>query len=308
MESRVPLQRVHFFEMVAQDMFTRYLRSALVYISNVLFEKIAFLVPFRYRKGLILSIVELLIEYNYLRKHEATYSEYYYGIKRVSQNHNLDPTMTRLGSLKTLIVASLIPILKLHLDNYFTSLKMNANAENTGRMKKIFLKIYPFVNMAWESINFVYSIKYLLDPKSKFYSVLYHILKQEVTKIDEENLENQTRSSMLMDMWKKYFVFFIYLATKFIEWYFDSDRRRNEIIKSNENISVDPPFKEEDNSQTLKNICPICNKKISFPSCLDVCGYVFCQACIIDYVKRHYRCPITHLPCDINNIHKIYDE
>jgi len=305
MESRVPLQRVHFFEMVAQEKFTKYLRSALLYVSNVFFDKLPFLVPLRYHKGLILSIVELLIEYTYLRKNESTYSEYFYSIKRVSQNHDTDPTISKSGTLKTLILVSLLPIAKQYIDNYFNKKKIEIQEGNQSLAIKLFLRIYPFVNMAYECLSFLYNIRYLLQPKSKYFSPIYHLLKHEVTKIDEENTTTPGKYGFLLDTLKKYFVFFLFLLTKFFEWYFDTDRRRAEVIQSHESVEIDPPFK--DDKAILKNICPICHKIIKFPSCLDVSGYVFCQTCIIDYVKKHLKCPMTNLQCDINNVHKIYD-
>ena len=162
--------------------------------------------------------------------------------------------------------------------------------------------------MVYACINFGYNAKYLLNSDSKYYNFLYRILKQEVVKQDEEEDDRaKSLKNMIIDLIKRYFVFFLFLMIKFIEWYYNNNRRRDEIIEKQQYVHVNPPF-EQDEQKEMINICPICRKKINLPSCLDVSGYVFCQICIIDYVKKAKKCPITGLDCDLNNIHKIYDQ
>jgi hypothetical protein len=153
-------------------------------------------------------------------------------------------------------------------------------------------------------INFTYSAKYLLDPNAKYYSVLYHILGHSVGQIQEEE-PTKGRFGFIVDFAKKYFVFALYLGTKFLEWYFDSGRRKNEILEKDLE-HIDPPFAVETH-QAKVNICPLCQKTINIHCCLDTCGYVFCQICVYDFVQKHGKCPITNIECDVNNIHKLFE-
>ncbi len=52
--------------------------------------------------------------------------------------------------------------------------------------------------------------------------------------------------------------------------------------------------------------CPICHKNINNAAVLTVSGHVFCLVCISEKVKRDLKCPITNIPCTINNVRKIY--
>ncbi len=121
----------------------------------------------------------------------------------------------------------------------------------------------------------------------------------------EEEEPTKGRLGFLVDFIKKYFVFALFLGMKFAEWYFDSGRKRNEALEKDiEHIAA--PF-EQENKET-KNVCPLCRKLVNIPCCFDTCGYVFCQICIYDFVQKQGTCPITHIECDVNNIHKIFDE
>jgi len=182
------------------------------------------------------------------------------------------------------------------------------NERNTSPLKfkaiKIFLKTYPVINLAYTLVNFSYTAKYLLDPNAKYYNILYRILGHSVQQMEPEE-PSEGKIGAIVDFMKRYFVFALFLGTKFIEWYFDPGRKRTEVL-GKEIEQIEAPFAQE--SKETKSICPLCRKLISIPCCLDTCGYAFCQICIYDYVQKQGTCPITHIECDVNNIHKIYEE
>jgi hypothetical protein len=55
------------------------------------------------------------------------------------------------------------------------------------------------------------------------------------------------------------------------------------------------------------NICPICRKKKTNP-CVASSGYVFCYLCLIKFIKDSPFCPITGIPCNENDILRIYED
>jgi len=312
MDSRYQIQKVHFFEMIAQEKFSKYLRSALLYIANVIFDRYPTLVALRYYKEHILSAFEVILQSIYLKKFGGTYSEFYYNIKRVLKNGEKEINGSKAHLLKTLIVGVIFPLVKQHIDSAFQELKDKVeegeiNQRNTSvarwRSIQVFLKTYPMLNMVYNIVNFAYNAKYLLDPNTKYFNILYHILGHSVTQIQEDE-PTKGRFGFIVDFLKRYFVFALFLGTKFLEWYFDAGRRRSELLEK-EMEHIDPPFVQE--SAETKNVCPLCQRTINIPCCLDTCGYVFCQVCVYDFVQKHGKCPMTQIECDVNNIHKIYE-
>lgn len=53
------------------------------------------------------------------------------------------------------------------------------------------------------------------------------------------------------------------------------------------------------------SVCPLCLRQRSNPAAAPS-GYVFCYPCLHQYVESLHRCPITHLPCSIDQIRKLY--
>ena len=48
--------------------------------------------------------------------------------------------------------------------------------------------------------------------------------------------------------------------------------------------------------------CPICFENITFPSCIKPCNHMFCNKCIVKWMKKHKNCPLCRELCtlDIN--------
>ena len=64
----------------------------------------------------------MVIQAIYLKKVEATYSEYYYGIKRGFKDENRSTKNSKFQLLKTLIIGVIFPLVKQHIDSVRTLL------------------------------------------------------------------------------------------------------------------------------------------------------------------------------------------
>ena len=38
--------------------------------------------------------------------------------------------------------------------------------------------------------------------------------------------------------------------------------------------------------------CPICFEKITYPSCIKPCDHMFCNKCIVKWMRKHKSCPL----------------
>ncbi len=82
----------------------------------MLFDRYPGLVSFRYYKDLILSTLEILLQGIYLKKVDATYSEYYYNIQRVREDGRPSPKESKRQLAKTLFFEVAIPLIKQYID------------------------------------------------------------------------------------------------------------------------------------------------------------------------------------------------
>jgi peroxin-12 len=52
--------------------------------------------------------------------------------------------------------------------------------------------------------------------------------------------------------------------------------------------------------------CPLCHKRRENDTVLSVSGYVFCFACINQYVRQRRECPITNIPASSEQLIRLY--
>jgi hypothetical protein len=182
------------------------------------------------------------------------------------------------------------------------------NESNTNpkmiKLYKVFCKAYPVLNLSIQLLNFGYNAKYMLKNDFAYFGWDYHILGHKVSRQQLEEAATPGKFGFLVDILKKNFIFVIYLGTKLLEWYFDINRKKEDIFERAKG-EVKAPF-EDSSSENKMNICQLCHKVVTIPCCLDTCGYVFCQSCIFDYIQKVKKCPITQVDCTVDNIHKIF--
>lgn len=139
MDSRVEQEKVHFFEHLSIDRFSRfflfktlnnfwsYLRSAFQYTTNILFERWPALVNFRYYQDEILLFLESSLQTYFLSAFNCTYAEYFYGYARKNMGNFF---MKGNKKFWVLILTTLMPYIRRKLEkvlsflNYFEKVIM----------------------------------------------------------------------------------------------------------------------------------------------------------------------------------------
>ena len=168
--------------------------------------------------------------------------------------------------------------------------------------KVLYVHFFRISNLALELLDLFFNIKYLLTPGSQSYSTGFFLLRQKLDKLAETDVSNEN-SNAVIEFLKKYFVFALFLVTKFFDWYFQPANNSQKAAEL-DNRLVKPPFKASGSHGF--NYCQLCNKEFRNPTVLSVSGYVFCYTCIEEYVKRHGKCPLSGLTCSLQGLHKIY--
>ncbi|ESK93715.1 cyclin-dependent protein kinase inhibitor [Moniliophthora roreri MCA 2997] len=186
------------FELVAQEQLKDLLQPALKYVLAVFAQRYPrYLLRIVNRHEEFYAFVMLLVERHYLRKHNASFSENFYGLKR-RRRPFIEPTRTqaavggippneKLGEReiwRSLLLLVGLPYLRAKAQDYYEELgggidpeildedprTHRALSEDSfkGRLRRLFKTLYPWLNTAFEAYLLVCNIAYLFD-RTPFY-------------------------------------------------------------------------------------------------------------------------------------------
>jgi hypothetical protein len=126
------------FELLAQERFTRFVRSGLQHVLKFLQAthplSASLKVLFHYKDELIL-LLEGILQWFYLHSHSALAGEHYYGLRRTA-NHRL----------RSLIISVFLPYVKVKLDSFQERIR----SDDTPRHAKfhMLLRILPKIQVS----------------------------------------------------------------------------------------------------------------------------------------------------------------
>lgn len=284
--------KVHFFELYAADSFSKYLRNAILYTLSIIVEQSTRLVGLRYHKDSLALLADLVLNTFYMFKKNGFFPEFFYDIKRVAPSSK--------SKLATLLVTYGIAFIFSILDSTFKEIKRKMHEEPSYRISrkaKVFLGVYPFLNLLYYSIDTAIKARYLIDDSYHYYSIPVWILRQKYDRVSGE-----TESGFF----SKYSIFLLFMGSRFLDWYFDRTRHVASIA-SEHTIGKKVPYEENESEETfIEGICPLCNKKAQNPAFLASAGLVYCYSCLYGFITANRRCPRTGIKTEMGRIHKLY--
>lgn len=202
-------QRPSFFEMVYQERVTSGLKPALRYVLTILSQRHTHLhlaLRFLDEGYLVLSA---LLEYYYLTRHDSTFSENFYGLRRSSTRKRPLSSMDRALSLASM---TLLPYVKAKADDAYNqyvapyygsmsgagALGFALSGQQRGRsdpppnlsyqtLRRIVSYIYPALHGAYEGSFFVYQLLYLYE-LTGFYTPVLHATKIQIRRLSLQEM------------------------------------------------------------------------------------------------------------------------
>ncbi|CCI39998.1 unnamed protein product [Albugo candida] len=211
-----------------------------------------------------------------------------------------------------------------------------------NRHKRIYQRLYPLLHFCLESTYVLYQWLYLVG-NTRYFSPLLHslgIVLVARTPQDQaayEKIRRDYRIQILAKLsdggpWKQisrilyrlvwtladHFYVSVMLGLvgyKMLEWIHSEE---GAAASTSARIGSDGPVPPPPLAPPLTgptahlallhpSLCSLCLKTRTNPAASSS-GHVFCYPCIYEYVKRHQKCPLTNIKCDISTIIKVYDE
>ncbi|KAJ8086333.1 ubiquitin-protein ligase peroxin 12 [Marasmius tenuissimus] len=183
------------FELVAQEQLRDLLQPALKYVLAVFAQRYPrYLLRIVNRHEEFYALIMFFVEKHYLRKHGASFSENFYGLKRRRRPY-IEPTKTqaavggipdgeRLGDReirRSLLFLIGIPYLRAKAQDYYEELgggissdileegldarQIRALTDESfkGKMRRAYKAVYPWLNTTFEVSLLIWNIAYLFD-------------------------------------------------------------------------------------------------------------------------------------------------
>lgn len=315
--------RPSIFEIIAQESLASTLEPA--------FKKIlSFLVSFNpERYGHILQWVDegylifnVLLQRYYLRRYSASFSETFYGLKRVTVvNSKLQEKLSHQQQILSLILVVTFPYLKNKLVQLSLKYKLQEidGSISRERRQKFFRKCvvrgHIIFFIIYETLVLYNYILYVSE-KSIYPSLLLRLLSVTLTYADPQSTltiaellrKIKYNSFTIDDGWNiiqriitgsiELGAFFL----QFLSWW------SQENYDMNMSLPAPSPPKVPNITQQYKGICPLCRKPHRIPTVLMVSGYVFCYQCILSEIRTKKKCPVTHYPVKEDDLIRLYIE
>ncbi|XP_012054593.1 PREDICTED: peroxisome assembly protein 12 [Atta cephalotes] len=317
--------RPSIFEIIAQESLASTLEPA--------FKKIlSFLVSFNLEKyGHILQwtdegylIFNVLLQRYYLKRYFASFSETFYGLKRVTiinSKTGLQEKLSHKQQILSLIIIVTFPYLKNKLVQLSSKYKLQ-NINNTSRKKrqkffsKYVVKGLSILFVTYETLVLYNYILYVSE-KSIYPSLLLRLLSVTLTYADPQSALTVTEllrkikynSFTVFDGWNilqriitgslELGAFFL----QFLSWW-NQENYDMDIMS----LPAPPPPKVPNVAQQYKGICPLCHKPHHIHTVLMVSGYIFCYQCILSEIRIKKKCPVTHYPAKEDDLIRLYIE
>ncbi|KAL4660559.1 peroxisome assembly protein 12 [Arapaima gigas] len=329
--------RPSIFEVLAQDSLMSALRPALQHAVKVVLAESnpSCCGPLWRWFDEIYTVLHLLLQHHFLSRTSASFSENFYGLKRVVPSdlqRSAHLGLHRRQHLRSLLLLIVVPYLRAKVEKVLArqreedDFSIQLPHTRLQRLYRAFLAAFPYMSVAWEGWTFCQQLLYVFG-RTWYHSPLLwlagvrlvHLTAHDIRSMDlkpsttslatSQRFGEQLRQllsitvggiAVSLSTSLSLGVFFL----QFLEWWYSSENQST--IKSMTSLPTPPPPLYLNQPNLAPHICPLCHKVRANDTALATSGYVFCYRCIYIYIKAHQRCPLTGYPTELQHLIKIY--
>ncbi|XP_054880471.1 peroxisome assembly protein 12 [Poeciliopsis prolifica] len=327
------------FEVLAQESLMEAVRPALRHAVKVLAESNPSHFGFIWKCfDELYLLLDVLLQNHFLSQCSASFSENFYGLKRVSGGRSLPAHLGlhKSSHWRSLLLLCLVPYLQAKLQVMLArqreeeDFSIRLPQTRKQRLYRAVVAAYPYVSSAWQSWIFCQQLLFVFGV-SRTHSPLLRLANVRLARLTTHDLRDSQQKircrprpadgRLMQRAWwlmsraaqgvavslstsLSLGVFFL----QFLEWWYSSENQST--VKTITSLPAPPPplHLQEDVQPTAdeKN-CPLCRKHRANSTVLSTSGFVFCYCCIYTYVKANHCCPLTGFPTELQHLIKIYE-
>lgn len=144
----------------------------------------------------IYTVLDVLLQHHYLSRTSASFSENFYGLKRVGPDISrpADRGLGRRRHLRSLLLLTLLPYVRTKLERVLASQRDEdefsiqlPRSLGRRRMFRAFLAAYPYVCMAWDGWSLCHQLLYVFG-KARTHSPLLWLAGVELVYLTAQDL------------------------------------------------------------------------------------------------------------------------
>ncbi|XP_046387014.1 peroxisome assembly protein 12 [Ischnura elegans] len=270
-------------------------------------------------------LMQLIVQYHYLRKHGASFSENFYGLVRVPIGSERLTGRHLRASLFTLVV---VRYLKIKIDNWVKERKASSSSLSTegegwrAKFENVIIQSHGLFHAAWESVCLIQILTYMAGV-SPTHSPLLSLSSLTLTNSSadtetEWHWKNIWRSELfpklrfpalaltvvgnVLSHSLEMGAFFL----QFLNWW-NVEGGKGSVLEP-PSIPEPPTLESNDENNRFSGKCPLCLGPRRVETVLPISGYVFCFRCIFSYVREHGCCPVTKYPTSLDELTRVHAE
>nr|XP_037272069.1 LOW QUALITY PROTEIN: peroxisome assembly protein 12-like [Rhipicephalus microplus] len=296
-------QKPSIFEVLAQENLARALRNALRHLISYFADLRSGKRPRRswlkeHRDELV-TLADLSVQFYHLARYASSFSEHFYGLRRVASGTSDGAALKRSHILRSLAALVLLPYARTKLE----ALVLDDELPGRGWIGTL-RRLYPAFSLACEAASLSYALFYAIG-KSPVHSPalsLSSVRLEVAPSVPASPDPNAGRTVRIVRGVAD--AFSATLATAafllhFVDWW--NSQKKGSLVA--EPPVPAPPLVDEQTRQapqsfTRRGHCPLCLSEISDRAAvLTTSGYVFCYDCIRNHLSSgRTTCPVTGYP------------
>ncbi|XP_029364920.1 peroxisome assembly protein 12 [Echeneis naucrates] len=330
------------FEVLAQESLMDAVKPALRHAIKVLAESNPSRFGFLWRRfDELYLLLDLLLQNHFLSHCSASFSENFYGLKRVSawRGSSTCLGLHRKSHWRSLLLLCLAPYLRAKLEATLAQQRdeedfsIQLAQSRSRRLYRAAMAAYPYIRSAWQVVTFCQQLLFIFGV-SRTHNPLLWLARVRLARLNAQDIRDMelmssntgypADRSLVQKAWwlmsqaargvavpistsLSLGVFFL----QFLEWWYSSENQGT--LKSFTTLPAPPPplhLQEElscgDKPGPDSRTCPLCRRPRTNTTVLSTSGFVFCYHCIYMYVKANRCCPLTRYPSELQHLIKIY--
>ena len=259
---------------------------------------------------------QLLAQAGYFMHTGSTIGENMYGlIQKSKTKNNQSSDLTRLQK-KICLIAMILPFalnkmreLSLTVDDneetgggYINQSSFRRCANNFLNVLRVHKTVIAFCFVVRNALVTAQKVSYLFSWSQSFYPVHKYL---GIT-IERNNMSSSKTKEVTSKAAS--IIFIAAVCIKITELLHRLNDASSSVVNINESNAIEDthitgpaPLSDNIKYDFLSSQCPLCKLERKKP-CSSSGGYVFCYDCLREALSRHPFCPVTGIPCSLNNI------
>ena len=235
-----------------------------------------------------------------------------------------------------LVTRALRRCAKKHFEGVYANELKDAEQDSSGlartwlricdRVGKVAMNILPWIRGGFAAVSLLFSVAFLANltryatPSDLILgTTVAHASARSAVASQQPKAQGlhgvlQTAASVGSDALRLLLPLLVF-GYRSVEWWFSVPHaiatRKNRTQLEWEGVPPPPPPEAPRLAPGVvppadSSFCPICGKPRRLPAVLSASGYAFCFPCIVKYVRQYHKCPLTGLPADETQVHRLY--